>query len=134
MTTPELLPCPFCGSSHVRLIDPASGSGYLYILCEGCLSAGKQSKDSAVCIAAWNSRSARPDTRSEVLEEAARLAVLSRNPAQYLLDALPKHDDPDQQAERRDRQPLRHLPEPDDGPDDRKAGGYGVDIVARQLG
>jgi len=74
MTTPELLPCPFCGSSHVRLIDPASGSGYLYILCEGCLSAGKQSKDSAVCIAAWNSRSARPDTRSEVLEEAARVA------------------------------------------------------------
>jgi Restriction alleviation protein Lar len=52
MTTPELLPCPFCGG-HASLVSPAMGRPY--VCCDDNFCTGpKPSADQA--IAAWNTR------------------------------------------------------------------------------
>ena len=52
MTTPEILPCPFCGG-HASLVSPAMGRPY--VCCDDNFCTGpKPSADQA--LAAWNAR------------------------------------------------------------------------------
>ena len=66
MTTPTLLPCPFCGNINVELFDQAPNEwGHFYIRCHKCQATGphidydpRQGEESARSEAAtaWNQR------------------------------------------------------------------------------
>lgn len=62
MTTPELLPCPFCGYKHVGVLyDPLNNGGSsAYVACPKCGAVGVPHMDEATAIAAWNRRVSNP--------------------------------------------------------------------------
>lgn len=56
MTTDrELLPCPFCGSHKVNLVDNLV---IFYVECLRCCAAASPSSDATGAIHAWNRRAA----------------------------------------------------------------------------
>ncbi len=74
MTTPDLLPCPFCGGkpylANVEMV------GCSYVVCTDCRAQGDDmSKDRA--IASWNTRAPAPELIRQAVEaERERLAQI----------------------------------------------------------
>lgn len=59
MTTPELLPCPFCGYQYVGILyDPLRNDGLAsaYVCCPKCDASSGAYMDRAAAIAGWNTR------------------------------------------------------------------------------
>lgn len=65
--TPELLPCPFCGSSRLKMCDFRIGVLH-WLRCKDCESDGPYKKTEAEAITAWN-------TRADIAEERIAQAV-----------------------------------------------------------
>lgn len=81
--TPDLLPCPFCGTTPKKFDASAS-----HVWCRGCNADGPLSTDA---IAAWNHR-APPAARTEV--SAAARDILAERQRQIAIEGwTPEHDD-----------------------------------------
>ena len=56
MKTPDLLPCPFCGSSNVGVTEMLWNSRLKHVACGGCDASGPPRTKKAAAIAEWNLR------------------------------------------------------------------------------
>ena len=65
METPELKPCPFCGSENVMVDHAGSKTPYCWAYCADCGACGETMMDAEDAAAKWN-------TRAEVKAEKRR--------------------------------------------------------------
>lgn len=63
---PELLPCPFCGSSKIRPRDDLrDGRRSYYYLCVDCMATSPTCEKKELAFAAWNTRADPPIRRDD---------------------------------------------------------------------
>lgn len=56
MESPELKPCPFCGSKEVEVYRPEAAAWSAVITCNACMAWGPEAKENEDAAERWNSR------------------------------------------------------------------------------